>query len=341
MDLEKKEEFIMESSLLICIFGAGKVGQKAARIFMKEGKHVSYFVDNDTQKWGKRILDIPVICLEDYISISEKKELIIACNDENRTQIEMQLHEKKVKYKFVSEWDLVEVNERIISYSCPFDMEDVILYHALYNHENIFYIDIGSNDPFDASVTKLFYDVKNAHGINVEPQKYLFDKTNIERKRDINLCVGVGCEEGEAHLYIQGGLSTIKEKNVVEGNSRSEKIHIMTLEQICEKYVAQNQNISFLKIDVEGAEREVLEGANFKKFRPFIVVMESTEPGTLIPTYEEWENVLISAKYHFAYSFGVNRYYVADEKAEELDRRFIGIESLREQYDIRHAKLED
>ena len=96
--------------------------------------------------------------------------------------------------------------------------------------------------------------------------------------------------------------------------------------------------ISFLKIDVEGAEEGVLNGADFVRYRPWIVVMESTRPNTDVPSYMEWEQILLSQQYHFAFSYGVNRYYVADEK-KELDERFLSPQELRKLYRIYHAEV--
>ena len=322
------------------LFGSGKVGREAAYILRKEGKEIFSFVDNDSQKWGKKILNIPVISLEEYIREEDNCELIISCNCENRRQIAEQLKVAGIlKFSYIDESELQYKRERVISYSHPSDMEDVILYHALYNQDEIFYIDIGSNDPFVSSVTKLFYDVKNANGINVEPLKNLIKITDCERKRDINLCVGVGCESGEAELFAQGECSTLIKEHVINKDCKSERISIVTLAQICDDYISDNQEISFLKIDVEGGEKNVLEGANFEKYRPYIIAMESTVPNTLVPTYEQWEDILLKAKYHYVFSHGVNRYYVANEKSDDFDSRFIDVEELKLAYDIFYAEI--
>lgn len=323
------------------LFGAGKVGREAAYILKGEGNEVFRFVDNDCQKWGKKILNIPVISLEEYKKEKNDCELFISCNYENRKQIVEQLKKADIlEFSYIDESELQEKRERVISYSHPFDMEDVILYHVLYNQNEIFYVDIGSNDPFTSSVTKLFYDVKNAHGINVEPQKSLIKITDCERKRDVNLCVGVGSESGEAEFFVQGECSTLIKEHVMNEECNSEKIRIVTLAQICNEYISADQEISFLKIDVEGGERSVLEGANFDMYRPYIVAMESTVPNSpLVPTYEQWEDILLKANYHYVFSHGVNRYYVADEKADDFDYRFIDVEELKLVYDIFYAEI--
>lgn len=68
--------------------------------------------------------------------------------------------------------------------------------------------------------------------------------------------------------------------------------------------------IHFCKIDVEGFERNVLEGVDFTLHRPWVMVMESTFPTTNIPNHEKWEYILLRNNYHFVYSWGINRYYI-------------------------------
>lgn len=67
---------------------------------------------------------------------------------------------------------------------------------------------------------------------------------------------------------------------------------------------------------MEGAEHLVLRGADFDKFRPWIVLVEATHPGTQQPSGEGWEEVLLNVGYDFAYFDGLNRFYVAKEHSE-------------------------
>ena len=84
--------------------------------------------------------------------------------------------------------------------------------------------------------------------------------------------------------------------------------------RVCERYAPST--IDFLKIDVESYEREVLEGADWGRFRPRVVLIEATQPSTTIPCHEEWESLLLSADYLFVFFDGLNRYYVRAEDRE-------------------------
>ena len=74
--------------------------------------------------------------------------------------------------------------------------------------------------------------------------------------------------------------------------------------------------VDFLKVDVEGFEREVLAGADWSSFRPRVVVMEATVPKSDEPAHEAWEPMLLEVGYRFAMFDGLNRFYAhADEPA--------------------------
>ena len=74
--------------------------------------------------------------------------------------------------------------------------------------------------------------------------------------------------------------------------------------------------VDFLKVDVEGFEREVLAGADWSSFRPRVVVMEATVPKSDEPAHEAWEPMLFEVGYQLAMFDGLNRFYAhADEPA--------------------------
>src|SRR6202022_3024577 len=57
------------------------------------------------------------------------------------------------------------------------------------------------------------------------------------------------------------------------------------------------QEIHWLKIDVEGFERQVLSSWGSAGARPWIVIAESTLPLTQIESHESWEALLIDQGY--------------------------------------------
>lgn len=203
-------------------------------------------------------------------------------------------------------------NGIMISYAQ--NAEDVILWRALRNVKDGFYIDVGANDPEHDSVTKWFYD-HGWRGINMEPADYYFHRVKEMRPGDINLCQGAGAEHGKLKFFeIPGtGLSTLDPDVASSQKDKREivehEIEVVTLASVCEKYTA-GREINFLKIDVEETEKQVLEGMDFDRFRPWILVVEVGEKRHI-----EWEEKLILNKgYKYTLYDGINRYYVAKEK---------------------------
>ena len=209
----------------------------------------------------------------------------------------------------------------IISYAQA--KEDVLLFRALnhVSHSEGFYIDVGGYHPEMDSVTKMFYD-HGWRGVNCEPVPELFKIFERERERDVNLQVAVSDQAGEITFHnIKGHqLGTVvdvfAERHEAAGFEReSYTVRTMTLTEICERYAPSD--IHFLKIDVEGHEGSVIKGMDFKRFKPWILVIEATEPNRLdIPNYQEWDVVVRDAGYQFVYTDVLNRYYVSREHAE-------------------------
>ncbi len=205
--------------------------------------------------------------------------------------------------------------------------EDVILWRALGNVDSGFYVDVGANDPVVDSVTKAFYD-QGWHGINIEPVQYWHERLVSERPRDINLRVGASSVNGIMKFYEveDTGLSTAKPESIPMAQARGFRvsemeIEVRTLDDII-TYFSPPQ-IHFLKIDVEGMEREVLEGIDLSLYRPWIIVVEATEPAEnpamAQETQDQWEGLLTGLQYTFVYFDGLNRFYVAEEYGELCD----------------------
>lgn len=209
----------------------------------------------------------------------------------------------------------------IISYSQ--NLEDVMLWRALKEIKNGFYIDVGANDPEIDSVTKLFYD-NGWSGINIEPLDQHYRELLKQRKRDINLKCGAGSKAGEFEIWEcdKRGWATMDkvvaaehERNGFQGQWH--KIPIQTLTEICSEHISSD--IHFLKIDVEGVEKSVIEGLDLSNIRPWIIVIEATKPATSIENHDVWEHLITEQAYLHAYSDGLNRFYVASEKKGLLE----------------------
>jgi FkbM family methyltransferase len=197
-------------------------------------------------------------------------------------------------------------------------LEDVVLSRALRHVEKGFWIDVGANHPLHHSVTKTFSE-RGWSGVNIEPVSEWFTELVKDRPNDVNLNLAASSFNGfiELHEITGTGLSTTIQgfANRVQGFvQKTITVPCRRLSSICREHI--HDEIHFLKIDVEGAEQSVLEGCDFARFRPWIVVVEATEPLTTTQSYESWEPILIGAHYDFSLFDGLNRFYLARERAE-------------------------
>ncbi len=202
--------------------------------------------------------------------------------------------------------------------------EDVVLYRALKNVKNGFYIDVGAADPQNLSVTNAFYEM-GWSGINVEPTARYYARLKAQRPRDTNLNALVGNTAGIVTFYelSSAGLSTtdstIAQRHLEAGIShKTRSMTMLSLTSICQ--ARGELPIHFLKIDVEGAERDVLLSMNFIAFRPWVVVIEATEPMAQVQTRDQWEDLILNHGYTFAYYDGLNCFYVANEHSALIEQ---------------------
>lgn len=210
---------------------------------------------------------------------------------------------------------------RFVSYAQNF--EDVMLWRALRHVSQGFYVDVGADDPVELSVTKAFSD-RGWRGINLEPVASQHAKFVTGRPRDVNLRLLAGSRNEPRRFFTIGddvtGCSTTIERIATgtvaetQASLREETIQARTLDSIlAEHHVGE---IHFLKIDVEGAEADVLAGLSLDRHRPWIIVLESMAPRQQVETHAGWEPGLLAARYELVHADGLNRFYLAAERAE-------------------------
>lgn len=202
------------------------------------------------------------------------------------------------------------------------NFEDVMLWRALRHIKNGCYIDIGAHDPDLDSVSRLFYE-HGWRGIHVEPIAHCVQRLGASRPDEVVIQAVAGPEIGTAKFYELsiGGLSTcdreVASHHEATGlGSREYTVPCVTLKDIFAR--CASDTVHWLKIDVEGFEKEVLDGWGDSPVRPWIVVIESTFPNSPVSTHQKWERIILGRGYRFAYFDGLNRFYVSQTRSELL-----------------------
>jgi len=208
-----------------------------------------------------------------------------------------------------------------ISYAQNF--EDVMLWRALSHVDQGFYIDIGAQDPVIDSVSLAFYE-HGWRGVHIEPTQQYSDKLREARPDEIIEQVALGNSEGPMTFYefSDTGLSTadpeIAKRHQSAGyNAVRIEVPVVSLDAILEKYM--HKAVHWLKLDVEGLEKSVLESWRISACRPWILVIESTKPLTQEQSHADWEPLVFEKDYSFVYFDGLNRFYVHRDRPELLD----------------------
>lgn len=211
-----------------------------------------------------------------------------------------------------------------LSYAQRF--EDFHLWRCFDGQREGFYVDIGGGHPVYDNVSFAFY-LAGWRGIVAEPNPALAALSRAVRRRD-HLHEGLcGAQPGEATLYLQRefhGLSTTVAEHAetaarqVGRAAEAVTLPMTTLAALCDSHAPAS--FEFLKVDVEGAEADVLRGADFTRFRPKVIVIEAIKPISLKPAWDEWEPLLGRHGYAYVWDDELNRYYVAEEARALAER---------------------
>ncbi len=210
----------------------------------------------------------------------------------------------------------------------PQNFEDIVLWRVLKDVEGGCYVDVGACDPVLDSISWSFYE-RGWRGALIEPVPSVAALLRKRRPEDITIEAAAGTKSGTGTLFVSEpvGNSTLSrdvaERLAAAGNAFSEiTVRIATLDELLGDAGFDGRTIHFCTIDVEGSEADVLAGFDLVRWRPWILVVEATEPNQPRASARLWERYVIEAGYRFCLFDGLNRFYVhphkADDFAEEL-----------------------
>lgn len=205
------------------------------------------------------------------------------------------------------------------------NFEDVLLWRALNDVTNGFYVDLGAQHPVLDSVSRWFYE-QGWRGVHVEPVAFYADLLRQNRPDEDVIEAVVSDARGDHVIYAfpDTGLSTMSaqiaetHKATLGREWQEQVVPSLTLSDVFARH--GNREVHWLKVDVEGQERAVLASWEDNPVRPWVVLVEATYPNTQIELHAEWEALLTSRGYAFVYADGLNRYYLHEAHEDRRNR---------------------
>jgi FkbM family methyltransferase len=196
------------------------------------------------------------------------------------------------------------------------NQEDVVLTRLCTVVQSGSFVDVGAGHPVLENVTFALYEA-GWRGINIEPMPREADLLRSERPEDVTLPIAISNRIGTVTLFEapmdNRGATTSDVDVVARYESMGQvftpfEVETWPLTEVWARHVSGDVHV--LKIDVEGMEQEVLQGADLATNRPWVLVVEATAPNSKTATWANWEPLVLSAGYVFALFDGLNRFYV-------------------------------
>ena len=278
------------------LYGAGYMAVKNIEICNETGINILYCVDSDPDKCGK-YLEVndkkyeikPPSCLKDV------NVRIIVSSIKFKDEITELLKNKGVK------------DQNIVKAGSFWKTREPQYFDFLKPREKECYVDVGGwigDSVFDfvkwCEINGKEYEkihVIEGDPINYNKLQYNLKEEKINKVNSYNCCAG--SYNGESMFFSNCGCGSSSYSTETDGEEMIE-VQIKSLDSIL-----NGERCSFLKIDVEGAEMDVLVGARetIKTFKPRIAVC----------VYHRFVDILVLPKYLLSlvpeYHFYLRHYY--------------------------------
>lgn len=199
---------------------------------------------------------------------------------------------EKVKHRVVRALEVLLFSNRYSIYSQQIyshhllsfsqEGEDMILRRLFENRERGFYVDVGAHHPQRFSNTYFFY-LRGWRGINIDAMPGSMVPFEKLRPEDTNIEAAISdfSEELTYYSFNEPALNSFSEplsknRDGVNNYEIVDKRLIKTkrLSEIFDEYLPLGQEITFLSVDVEGLDYQVLLSNDWSKYKPEIVLVE-------------------------------------------------------------------
>jgi FkbM family methyltransferase len=222
--------------------------------------------------------------------------------------------------------------EQVANKSCMISFaqnyEDVYLRRLFSNTQNISYVDVGAADPFIHSVTAYFY-LSGSRGLNIDADERSYAQLCKYRPLDSNVCAFVGSDNSE-RIFVSHpiksrstGWTEYLDYDLYDKSTfKRQTLKTHTLNDILHR-ASMAPGFSFLKLDCEGSELEIVKSFDLLYFKPKVVIIETAKPydmtaerkSEIADHSEEITEVMLAAGYSKVLFDGVNTWFAPTNSA--------------------------
>lgn len=260
------------SSKNVLLYGAGTRGKMVSKICPNWFKGI---VDSDSEKHGNVINGLKVYSLHEAMHNYPNSVLVIP-NKHGGGKIESELIDQGIARE-----NILNLGERITAFNEDqyFDLEE------LKPQENEVFVDCGAFDGDSAFAFMKWCDNKYKHIYCFEPDKnnYILCKKNLENYYAKTTIFNKGTWSSETELSFSD-TADVASHICDDGIQR---IAVEPLDQ--ELLVKRNEKVTFIKMDIEGAELETLKGAR--------QIIAEQKPKLAICVYHKPEDIFTIPEY--------------------------------------------
>jgi len=180
-----------------------------------------------------------------------------------------------------------------------------------------YFVDVGANHPTVESQT-YHLEQMGWDGLLIEPQPDLAEALRAGRKAKVAAvaCSAPGNSGRLMPMQLAGIYSSLNRElsNAKATATSTINVPVTTLDNLL-SHVQAPSPIDFLSIDVEGHEIEVLQGFDFQRWRPRLLLIED------LVLDRRLHKFLLSSGYHWMRRTSINSWYVPEPRTINLSGR--------------------